>query len=61
MHHKFTLVDGKRLETGSFNYTNHAARANQENQIYLGDRNLVAQFHARFEDSWNAGKRFQGQ
>jgi phosphatidylserine/phosphatidylglycerophosphate/cardiolipin synthase-like enzyme len=56
MHHKFTLVDGKRLETGSFNYTNHAYRANRENQIYLDDPTVVGAYVNEFERSWNAGK-----
>ena len=52
MHDKFTLVDGSRLETGSFNYTNHASRANQENQIYLDDPGVVDQYRKRFEMIW---------
>jgi len=55
MHHKFTLVDGKRLETGSFNYTNHAYRANRENQIYLDDPSVIGAYVNEFERSWNAG------
>ena len=57
MHHKFTIIDGKRLETGSFNYTNHASRANQENQIYLGDPSILARFAARFAGSWDQASR----
>lgn len=52
MHDKFTLIDGIRLETGSFNYTNHASRANQENQIYLDDPGVVEQYRKRFEVIW---------
>jgi phosphatidylserine/phosphatidylglycerophosphate/cardiolipin synthase-like enzyme len=29
MHNKFVIVDGKMIEIGSFNYTNHASKANQ--------------------------------
>ena len=56
MHDKFMIVDGKRLETGSFNYTNHASQANQENQVYLDDPAMVSRFNRRFEESWAAGK-----
>jgi phosphatidylserine/phosphatidylglycerophosphate/cardiolipin synthase-like enzyme len=49
MHNKFTLVDGTRLETGSFNYSHQASTANQENQLYLGTPEIVARYKARFE------------
>ncbi len=52
MHNKFTIVDNARLETGSFNYTNHATEANNENQIYLGTPAVVERYHARFEEIW---------
>ncbi len=60
MHHKFTVVDGKRLETGSFNYTNHAYRANQENQLYLDDPRMVESYVKAFEKAWAQGKRVVG-
>jgi phosphatidylserine/phosphatidylglycerophosphate/cardiolipin synthase-like enzyme len=59
MHDKFSIVDDKRIETGSFNYTNHATRANQENQIYLGDPEIVDQYRSRFNESWGEGRRIR--
>jgi len=59
MHHKFTVLDRKRLETGSFNYTAHASRANQENQIYLDDPAIVSRFMARFEKSWANSRKWK--
>ena len=56
MHHKFTLVDGTRLETGSFNYSNNATNNNQENQIYLDDPTIVRRYTDRFEKMWSEGK-----
>ena len=53
MHNKFTIVDGKAIETGSFNYTNHAYRANNENQIYLWDKPIVDRYQKRFEEIWS--------
>ncbi len=53
MHNKFAIVDGKRLETGSFNYTNHASRSNQENQVYLSTPAVVGRFKARFQKMWD--------
>jgi len=56
MHNKFTIIDNARLETGSFNYTNHASRANNENQIYLSDLEVVGKYRERFEKIWGKGK-----
>ncbi len=52
MHDKFTIVDDQTLQTGSFNYTHHAATANQENQIYLTDLEVIKKFGERFEKIW---------
>ena len=59
MHHKFVVLDGKRLETGSFNFTNHASRANQENQVYLEDSAIVSRFVGRFERSWSEARELK--
>lgn len=56
MHNKFTVVDGTRLETGSFNYSDGATRKNQENQIYLADPSIVARYKERFEKMWEEAK-----
>jgi phosphatidylserine/phosphatidylglycerophosphate/cardiolipin synthase-like enzyme len=56
MHNKFMIVDGKALETGSFNYTNHAFKANRENQIYLWNPQVVEQFQREFEILWESGR-----
>jgi phosphatidylserine/phosphatidylglycerophosphate/cardiolipin synthase-like enzyme len=52
MHNKFVIVDGKMVEIGSFNYTNHATEANQENQIYLSKPAIVERYKKRFEKIW---------
>lgn len=56
MHDKFTLVDGSRVETGSFNYTQGATFKNQENQIYLSDKGIVETYKQRFEKMWKEAK-----
>ena len=56
MHNKFTIVDGKRLELGSFNYTYKAASSNQENQLYLSTPSVVERYQARFELMFKNGK-----
>ncbi len=55
MHNKFTIVDGKRVEIGSFNYTMHATESNNENQIYLAVPAVVDRYKKRFEDIWDNG------
>lgn len=55
MHNKFVIVDGKRLETGSFNFTNGAANSNQENQLYLATPSIIEQYKTRFQLMWENG------
>lgn len=55
MHNKFVIVDGKMLETGSFNYTNGAAFKNNENQVYLATPAIVERYRKRFEKIWTEG------
>ena len=55
MHDKFGIVDGRMVETGSFNWTNHASLANQENQIYLENPEVVNRYQKRFEKIWEGG------
>lgn len=49
MHHKFMVVDGRHLQTGSYNYTYSAATKNAENVILLRDAPAAA---AAFEREW---------
>ena len=53
MHNKFVIVDGKTVETGSFNFTNHASQANNENQIYITSPAVVERYVNRFETIWD--------
>lgn len=55
MHNKFTIVDGKMVQTGSFNYTNGAAFKNNENQIYSANPSVVTRYQQRFEELWRNG------
>lgn len=52
MHNKFTIVDKKMIETGSFNYSNNATFNNHENQIYLANPTIVARYQEEFEKMW---------
>lgn len=53
MHNKFAIVDAKMVETGSFNYTDGAARSNNENQLYLAEPTIVRRYAERFEEIWS--------
>ena len=57
MHDKFVIVDGKAVETGSFNYTHHAAFANNENQVYLFSPKVVKRYTERFAKLWREARR----
>ncbi len=52
MHHKFALVDGKELLTGSYNWTRSAFQENQENILVTRDAGVIACFQAEFERLW---------
>jgi phosphatidylserine/phosphatidylglycerophosphate/cardiolipin synthase-like enzyme len=50
MHNKFLVIDGRTVETGSFNYTRSAQLRNAENVIVLKDAPAVAAAYGR---EWN--------
>ncbi len=55
MHHKFSIVDKRGLQTGSFNYTKGASFENSENQIYIYDRDVIERFQKDFDTLWSNG------
>lgn len=54
MHHKFCVVDGVILMSGSFNWTRQAVEKNQENLIITDDTVLIQAYNAEFEKLWLA-------
>jgi phosphatidylserine/phosphatidylglycerophosphate/cardiolipin synthase-like enzyme len=59
MHHKYMVVDGKDLYTGSYNLSDNAEHETFENmQLWKGTENaaIVAAFEANFESIWKTGK-----
>lgn len=52
MHHKFAILDGQTLLTGSYNWTRGAARDNEENLIVTTDPRLLAPFIGTFDRLW---------
>jgi phosphatidylserine/phosphatidylglycerophosphate/cardiolipin synthase-like enzyme len=59
MHHKFAILDGETLLTGSYNWTRGAARDNEENLIVTNDRRLLASFKTTFERLWAKLVKYQ--
>jgi phosphatidylserine/phosphatidylglycerophosphate/cardiolipin synthase-like enzyme len=49
MHHKFTVIDGQRVLTGSYNYTSSATTVNYENMVLIESREIARQFAEEFE------------
>lgn len=54
MHHKFALFDGRKLLTGSYNWTRSASRENQENFLVSDDPRLVSRYKRAFDDLWRS-------
>jgi phosphatidylserine/phosphatidylglycerophosphate/cardiolipin synthase-like enzyme len=53
-HHKFMIIDGRHLETGSFNYSAAAANKNAENVLFLRDApEIAAVYAAEWEKLWD--------
>jgi mitochondrial cardiolipin hydrolase len=52
MHHKFALIDRKKILTGSYNWTRSAALYNHENLIITNEKTMVSDFCAEFDRLW---------
>ena len=52
MHHKFVVIDRKRLANGSFNWTRQAVTGNRENVVISNDKRVVQAFSEEFEKLW---------
>lgn len=53
LHHKFMLIDGKILITGSYNFTNESEFRNHEAAIFTNNKGLIQSFTAEFERLWS--------
>ncbi|HLB50276.1 MAG TPA: phospholipase D-like domain-containing protein [Anaerolineales bacterium] len=52
MHHKFIVVDGKIVITGSFNFSGAANEKNDENILILHSPEIAAQYLQEFQRVW---------
>ncbi|TKI07014.1 phospholipase D family protein [Martelella alba] len=58
-HDKVIIIDGKSVETGSYNYTASANKSNSENAILIDDDPALArQYLAHWQDRWNRGRDY---
>ncbi len=53
LHHKFMLINGKLLMTGSYNFTNESEFRNHEGAVFTNNKALIQSFAAEFERLWN--------
>ena len=53
MHHKFAVLDQAVLLTGSFNYTAQAVKFNQENILFLENKEMAEAYTKEFNRLWN--------
>jgi phosphatidylserine/phosphatidylglycerophosphate/cardiolipin synthase-like enzyme len=52
-HHKFMVLDGRALETGSFNYSQAAVKSNAENALLLWNvPELAAKYRWEWQRRW---------
>ena len=56
MHHKFVIVDGSVLITGSFNWTRQAVMGNRENVLVTNNPEIVGPYLAEYEKLWKSYK-----
>ncbi|KXS14050.1 phospholipase D/nuclease [Gonapodya prolifera JEL478] len=55
MHNKFGIFDGKKLLTGSFNWTRNAQIVNNENFLIIDQPSIVKHYAREFEGLWKEG------
>lgn len=62
MHHKFVIIDGAKVITGSYNWTTAAQTRNEENLIAIESTELAQGFEREFQRLWTHKKaRFLDQ
>ncbi len=59
MHHKYMIIDGKTLSTGSYNWSRTAEHKNHENlQVFSGTKwkKVISTFEDKFDEMWDMGR-----
>ncbi|MBI5830395.1 MAG: DUF1669 domain-containing protein [Chloroflexi bacterium] len=52
MHHKFMIIDGSVVVTGSYNFSKAAEQSNDENVLIIHDPAIAAQYLKEFAKVW---------
>ncbi len=52
MHNKFCIIDEEIVSTGSFNYSENADERNDENLIFIFNKDLAIRFISEFDELW---------
>jgi phosphatidylserine/phosphatidylglycerophosphate/cardiolipin synthase-like enzyme len=53
MHHKFAVIDGDAVATGSYNWTRSAGKCNFEDLLVIREAAVVGAYQKRFEQLWS--------
>jgi phosphatidylserine/phosphatidylglycerophosphate/cardiolipin synthase-like enzyme len=53
MHHKFMVIDGEIVVTGSYNWSAAAEERNDENLVVIRDRGVAGAYEREFERIWS--------
>jgi len=53
MHHKFAVLDGRTVLTGSFNFTDFANTLHHENLLLLADPAVASEYSRVFTELWD--------
>ena len=57
-HNKFAIFDGKKVSTGSYNWTNAASNKNSENCVFFTEiSDVVTYYRKRFRYLWQVNTR----
>ncbi len=57
LHHKFTVIDNKKVITGSFNWSPAAAHTNDETLLVIHSPTLAAHFTRELNRIWRSAER----
>ena len=61
MHHKFSIVDGRLVTTGSYNATWRGTHRNNENAVVIVDQKVARSFEDEFRFLWDESGRLQSK
>ena len=56
LHHKFAVIDNKKVITGSFNWSNSAAHTNDETLLAIHSTQLAKHFTREIDRLWDTAE-----